>query len=71
MREPSDNLDKLDTQVIVHDINSSLHALLGALEVVRDEWQTNPELVGKILPLTLDKINQLQLQLINYRHHSS
>ena len=54
------------TQVMVHDINSSLSALQGAMEVVTDEWRTNPELVEKILPLTIQKIQQLQLQLINY-----
>ena len=55
------------TQVLVHDINSSLSALFGALEVIKDEWRSNPELVEKILPLTLEKINQLQLQLIKFR----
>jgi hypothetical protein len=57
----------LNNQVIVHDINSSLSALQGALEIIKDEWRTNPELVRIILPLTVDKINQLQLQLINFQ----
>jgi hypothetical protein len=55
---------------IVHDINSSLSALAGAFDVIKDEWRTNPELVEKILPLTLDKINQLQLQLSKYHRQS-
>lgn len=67
---PNSNNDSLRTQVIVHDINSSLSALQGALEVIKDEWRTNPALVERILPLTLDKINQLQLQLAKYHHHS-
>ena len=54
-------------QVLVHDINSSLSALLGAIEVIKDEWKSNPELVDKILPLTVEKINELQLQLKIYR----
>lgn len=65
------NQDNLHTQVLVHDINASLSALQGAFEVVKDEWRTNPELVDRLLPLTLDKINQLQSQLHHYRRHSS
>ncbi|MBC7539206.1 MAG: hypothetical protein H7281_10320 [Bacteriovorax sp.] len=64
----SQNEKDLGTQVLVHDINSSLSALQGALEVIKDEWRSNPELVEKILPLTLEKINQLHLQLNNYRN---
>lgn len=56
--------------VIIHDINSSISALTGALDVIRDEWRTNPELVQKILPLTLDKINQLQQQLNKFHQQS-
>jgi hypothetical protein len=58
----------LAAQVLVHDINSSLSALQGALEVMKDEWRSNPELVEKILPLTVEKINQLHVQLINYHN---
>ncbi|MDD4973703.1 MAG: hypothetical protein PHY93_05100 [Bacteriovorax sp.] len=58
----------LSAQVLVHDINSSLSALQGALEVMKDEWRSNPELVERILPLTVEKINQLHLQLINYHN---
>jgi hypothetical protein len=58
-------------QVLVHDINSSISALHGALEVITDEWKTNPELVERILPLAVDKIHQLQIQLLNYHHHST
>ena len=53
-------------KALVHDINSSLSALQGAMEVVNDEWRSNPELVEKVLPLTIDKIYQLQLQLKNF-----
>lgn len=60
-----------NSQVLVHDINSSLSALQGAIEVIQDEWRTNPELVDRILPLTLDKINQLQTQLNLFRKSST
>lgn len=61
----------LSTQVIVHDINSSLQALQGALELIKDEWRTNPQLVERLLPLTVDKLNQLQSQLQDFRHLKS
>jgi hypothetical protein len=48
-----------------------LSALQGAIEIISDEWKTNPELVEKILPLTVDKINQLQLQLKNFQNQST
>lgn len=54
------------TQALVHDINSSISALQGAMEVIQEEWRSNPELVEKILPLTLEKITQLQFQLTNF-----
>lgn len=59
------------TAQVIHDINSSLQALLGAVEVMKDEWQNNPELVDKILPLTVDKLHELHGQLQNYRSHHS
>lgn len=55
-----------NNQTLVHDINSSLSALQGAVEVMKDEWRTNPELVEQILPLTLEKINQLHQQLASF-----
>jgi hypothetical protein len=56
---------------IIHDINSSLQALVGAVEVMKDEWQSNPELVDKILPLTVDKLHELHRHLQKYRRHHS
>lgn len=70
MLNSAENKTNSNTQ-LVHDINSSLQALQGALEVIKDEWKTNPELVERILPLTVDKINQLQLQLQGFRKFSS
>lgn len=63
--------EKNNNDQVIHDINSSISALMGAVEVIKDEWKTNPELVEKILPLTMEKINQLHTQLQSFRHHSS
>ncbi len=59
------------TAQVIHDINSSLQALMGAVEVMKDEWQSNPQLVDKILPLTVDKLHELNMQLENYRNNHS
>lgn len=53
---------------VVHDINASISALINALELTRDEWKTNPELVDRILPLTIDKIIELQSHLLKYKN---
>ena len=60
---------KQNNPVLLHDINSSLSALQSAIDVIKDEWRSNPELVDKILPLTVDKIHELHLQLQNYRNN--
>ena len=60
-----------NTQSIEHDINSALSALMGALEVINEEWRKNPELVDKLLPLTIDKIKELENKLKLYRNHST
>lgn len=52
----------------VHDINSAISALINAMELTKDEWRTNPELVDRILPLTLDKIFELQTHLAKYKN---
>lgn len=53
---------------LTHDINATLSSLLSALELVNDEWKSNPELVDKILPLTVQKLDLLREQLILYRN---
>ncbi len=63
-------LDNTDSSSLVHDINSTLSSLLSALEVVNDEWKSNPELVDKILPLTVQKLDLLQEQLRLFRTNS-
>jgi hypothetical protein len=59
------------SQVLVHDINASISALQGALEVITEEWRTNPELVERILPLAVDKIHQLQHQLHHFHRNET
>jgi len=64
-------MSKLDSTTegnLTHDINATLSALLSALELVNDEWKSNPELVDKILPLTTMKLDLLREQLLLYRN---
>ena len=64
-------MPKLNDQLkidLTHDINSTLSALLSAIELMNEEWKTNPELVDKILPLTSQKFDLLREQLILYRN---
>ena len=60
--------DNTNEANLTHDINSTLSSLLSALELVNDEWKTNPELVDKILPLTTQKLDLLREQLNLYRN---
>ena len=53
---------------LTHDINSSLSSLLSAFELINDEWKSNPELVDRILPLTVTKLDLLIEQLNLYRN---
>ena len=53
---------------LTHDINSTLSSLLSAFELINDEWKSNPELVDKILPLTVNKLDLLIEQLNLYRN---
>ncbi len=57
--------------VIIHDINSTLSALMSAMELMNDEWRNNPELVDKILPLTEQKLSLLKEQLSLYRQSTN
>lgn len=50
-----------------HDINSTLSSLLNAMELIKDEWKKNPELVDRILPLTEEKFHLLKEQWDFYR----
>lgn len=58
---PTDNESKS-----IHDINSSINALLSSIEVIKDEWKNNPELINQLMPLVLDKTIQLKAELDQY-----
>jgi hypothetical protein len=51
----------------VHDINAAISALVNAMELTKEEWRKNPELVDRILPLSIDKIIELQAHLATYK----
>jgi hypothetical protein len=53
---------------VVHDINAAISALVNAMELTKDEWRSNPELVERILPLSIDKIQELQNHLARYKN---
>lgn len=52
---------------LTHDVNATLSALLSALELINGEWKSNPELVDRIIPLTINKVELLSLQIAEYR----
>ncbi len=56
-------MKNISSDDLCHDINSSLSALLSSLEIIKEEWKTNPELVDRLLPLSVEKIHQLQAQM--------
>lgn len=45
---------------IIHDMNSSISAIVQSLSLINDNWKTNPEIVEKILPLVLEKSSVLE-----------
>lgn len=49
-----------------HDIKSAISAITGAMEIVREEWDKNPELVERIVPLTELKVAELKILLEKY-----
>lgn len=57
-----------DLDKTVHDINSSISALVNSIDLTKEEWRNNPELVDRILPLTIDKILELQTHLAKYKN---
>ncbi len=48
--------DHENTSKFIHNINSDISALLQAIELISDNWNDNPELMNKMVPLTLEKI---------------
>ncbi len=61
-------IDNLTESNLTHDINSTLSSLLSAFELINDDWKSNPELVDRILPLTVNKLELLIEQLNLYRN---
>jgi hypothetical protein len=48
-----------DQSKLIHDINSAISAVSQAVDLVSENWKSNPELVEKMLPLTQDKLKEL------------
>jgi hypothetical protein len=49
-----------------HNMKSALSSLQNGLNLISDEWKKNPKLVEQILPLMLDKIKELELELKSF-----
>jgi hypothetical protein len=49
-----------------HDVKAAISALLNAMELINEEWKSNPALVDRIIPLSIDKLNELKLALEKY-----
>jgi hypothetical protein len=50
----------------VHDIKSAISALTNAMELITEEWDKSPELVDRIIPLSIEKLKELQKELDKY-----
>ena len=59
------SVDK-DRSKFNHDINANLSSILGAVELINEEWKTNQELVERIIPLTKLKLEELDRVLKEY-----
>jgi hypothetical protein len=49
-----------------HNMKSAISSLQNGLNLISDEWKKNPKLVEQILPLMLDKIKELELELKSF-----
>lgn len=58
----TENADKIE-----HDIEAAISALELSLEMCKDSWRNNPQLVEKIVPLSISKMEEL-LELIQEYH---
>jgi nitrogen-specific signal transduction histidine kinase len=56
---------------LVHDINSSMAALLGAVELLNEHWKNDSELVQKIIPAAIDKLEILSDQITLFHDDSN
>lgn len=64
-------MEKLQKNDLVHDINSSLAALQGALELLNDHWKKDPDLIHRIIPVTIKKLEVISEQITQFHHHSN
>ena len=44
---------------LMHDMNSDLSSLFQALQVLDTNWRDDHEIIAKILPLSVQKVEQL------------
>lgn len=50
-----------------HDIVAAIAALELSLEMCKDSWRDNPQLVEKIVPLSIAKMEELIILIRNYQ----
>ncbi len=53
----------LDQGKLTHDINSSVSALELAVNLIKSDWDKNPELVTKVIDLSVEKLQFIKSQL--------
>lgn len=52
-------MSERDSSRLIHDMNSDLSALFQALQVADKNWREDAELLEKLMPLMLQKVEQL------------
>lgn len=50
-----------------HDIVANISSLQSGIDILKSEWKTNPEMVEKIIPLMIQKLELLQLDLTPHK----
>jgi len=48
-----------------HDINNDIETLKDSLDIIKNNWQNNPELLDQIIPLMKEKFLNLENLLSN------
>lgn len=48
-----------------HDLNAHLSTLQLALDMIRDDWNKNPESVSKVIDLSIAKLTEMSSLLKN------
>ena len=52
-----------DQGKLSHDINSSVSALELAVNLIKSDWDKNPELVTKVIDLSVEKLQFIKSKL--------